>query len=179
MKMVRVVSILLKWFLEENKHFIITCKKIRRVTFMTEVLKDFRKKFKTDELLIYETEYWIWSLRPIQVTLGASVLSSKRECPVFSELNQEEFSDLNNIIKVIENTLMKTFNYDVMNYLMLMMVDKQVHYHVIPRYERTISFVGLSWNDSGWPGVPNLSGNEIDINELHKIRNAIKANLVV
>ncbi len=146
---------------------------------MTKYLKEFRKKFKTDELLLYETEYWIWSLRPIQATLGAGVLSLKRECPILSELNQEEFSDLNNIIKVIEKTLRKTFNYDIINYLMLMMVDKHVHYHIIPRYERAVAFAGLSWNDSSWPGVPNLAGNEISIKELHEILNAIRENLIV
>ena len=107
---------------------------------MSIVMEDFNNKFKTEELKIYESKYWVWSLRPVQATLGSGVLSLKRECPVFSELNQEEFCDLKNIIKVIEKTLKITFNYDVMNYLMLMMVDNQVHYHVIPRYERTIDF---------------------------------------
>ncbi|MDW7674230.1 MAG: HIT family protein [Bacillota bacterium] len=145
---------------------------------MSKAMEDFKNKFKTEEFLIYESKYWVWSLRPVQATLGAGVLFLKRECPVFSEMNQEEFSDLNDIIKVIEKTLKKTFNYDIMNYLMLMMVDKQVHYHVIPRYERTIDFAGTSWKDLGWPGVPNLAGNEIDIKKLHEIQDAIKENLI-
>ncbi len=91
---------------------------------MSKIMDEFKSKFKTEELLISESKYWIWSLRPVQATLGAGVLSLKRECPEFSELNQEEFCDLKNIIKVIEKTLKITFNYDVMNYLMLMMVDK-------------------------------------------------------
>lgn len=142
-------------------------------------MSNFNNKFKTRKLLIYETDYWIWSLRPVQATLGAGVLSLKRECQVLSDMNQEEFSDLNNVIKVIELTLKKTFNYDIMNYLMLMMIDKQVHYHVIPRYERTIAFAGTSWKDSCWPGVPNLDGNELDLYKLHEIQNAIKENLIV
>ena len=146
---------------------------------MSAIMNEFKSKFKTDEFLIYDSKYWVWSLRPVQATIGAGVLSLKRECPVLSELNQEEFSDLNDIIKVIEITLKKTFNYDIMNYLMLMMVDKQVHYHIIPRYERTIDFAGTSWKDSGWPGVPNLAGNELDMRELHEIQNVIKENLIV
>ena len=114
---------------------------------MSIIMDDFKKKFKTKELLIHETEHWVWYLRPVQATLGAGVLSLKRECPVFSELNQEEFCDLNNIIKVIEKTLKQTFKYDIMNYLMLMMVDNQVHYHVIPRYEINKDFAGTSWKD--------------------------------
>lgn len=143
------------------------------------VMNEFKLKFRIKELFIYETEYWVWSLRPVQATLGAGVLSLKRECPVFSELNQEEFSDLNNIIKVIENTLKKVFNYDIMNYLMLMMVDKQVHYHVIPRYESTIDFTGTSWEDSGWPGVLNLAGEETEMVALEDIKDVISKNLTI
>ena len=145
---------------------------------MNKVMDEFRNKFKIEDFLIYESKHWVWSLRPVQATLGAGLLSLKRECPVLSELNQEEFCDLNNIIKVIEKTLKATFKYDIMNYLMLMMVDKQVHYHVIPRYERTMEFAGISWKDSGWPGIPNLAGNELDIHELHEIQNAIKENMI-
>lgn len=146
---------------------------------MSDNMDEFKSKFKTEELLIHETEYWVWSLRPVQATLGAGVLSLKRECPVFSELKQEEFSDLNNMIKVIEKTMKETFNYDIMNYLMLMMVDKQVHYHVIPRYQRVIDFAGIAWSDSGWPGVPNLAENKVDIDKLNEIRESIQANLIV
>jgi diadenosine tetraphosphate (Ap4A) HIT family hydrolase len=59
---------------------------------------------------------------------------------------------------VIESTLKETFSYDIINYLMLMMVDKQVHYHVLPRYETTIDFAGLSWKDIYWPGIPDWIG---------------------
>lgn len=145
---------------------------------MSKLMNEFRNKFKTDEFLIYESKYWVWSLRPVQATLGAGVLSLKRECPVYSQLNQEEFCDLSNIIKVIEKTLKATFNYDIMNYLMLMMVDKQVHYHAIPRYERTMDFAGISWKDSGWPGVPNLAGDEIHVKVLNEIKNEIKKNVI-
>jgi len=145
---------------------------------MNKSITEFKNKFKTDEFLIYESKDWIWSLRPVQATLGSGVLFIKRECPVFSELNQEEFCDLNNIIKVIEKTLKATFNYDIMNYLMLMMVDKQVHYHVIPRYERIINFAGISWKDLGWPGVSNLAGDETDVKVLNEIKNEIKKNLI-
>ena len=145
---------------------------------LVKAVDEFKLKFKTEELKIYESKYWIWSLRPVQATIGSGVLSLKRECPVLSELNQEEFSDLIDIIKVIERTLKKTFNYDIMNYLMLMMVDKQVHYHVIPRYERTIDFAGTAWKDSGWPGISNLTGDETDIKVLNQIQNKIKKNLI-
>ncbi|GEN57844.1 HIT family protein [Halolactibacillus alkaliphilus] len=146
---------------------------------MSNIISDFTHKFKTDELSIYETEYWLWSLRPVQCTLGAGVLSLKRECSNFSELKQEEFSDLYNVIKVIEDTLKNVFDYDKINYLMLMMIDKQVHYHVIPRYKDEVKFNSKSWIDSGWPGIPNLAGDEADINLSNDIIRNIKDNLAL
>lgn len=136
---------------------------------MSKIMIDFRNKFKLQELKIYETKYWIWSLRPHQATLGSGILSLKRECTMFGELKPEEYSDLGNIIKVIEATLKGSFNYDIINYLMLMMVDKQVHYHVIPRYEKEVIQFEKTWIDSSWPGVPNLAGDTLESKELYKI----------
>jgi len=137
----------------------------------------FINKFKVDELKIYETDYWIWSLRPGQATIGSGVLSLKRECQDFDKLKPAEFSDLNNIIKVIEPTLRKSFNYDKINYLMLMMVDDQIHYHIIPRYEKEIEMFDKKWIDKGWPKLPVLSVEESNLEELNKIKNYIKENL--
>ena len=39
---------------------------------------------------------------------------------------------------------------------MLMMVDPDVHYHVIPRYEGAKEFGGQQFADHGWPGPPAL-----------------------
>ena len=57
----------------------------------------------------------------------------------------------------LESALAKAFNYDKLNYLMLMMVDPDVHLHVIPRYAEPGDFNGVKFVDSGWSGAPNLS----------------------
>ena len=41
---------------------------------MSDNFKNFNSKFNVDELLIVQTEYWRWSLRPIQCTFGAGIL---------------------------------------------------------------------------------------------------------
>ena len=130
------------------------------------VLRDFQDKFRINEYMIYESKHWIWSLRPHQATLGAGILSLKRECHAFSKLNEEEHNDLNKIIKVIEPTLKKAFNYDVINYLMLMMFDKHVHYHILPRYAEPVDFLGTTWNDKSWPAVPILAGEPLPQDKL-------------
>ena len=140
-------------------------------------LREFDEKFHITELAMFETKHWIWSLRPHQATIGAGILSLKRECAAFAELTSEEFTDLGNIIRVIEPTLRKSFNYDVINYLMLMMFDKQVHYHIFPRYEHPVQALGEKWKDENWPIVPTLLGDALQEDRLQEIVSFIKSNL--
>ena len=56
----------------------------------------------------------------------------------------------------IEAVLRGFARCDKINYLMLMMVDPDVHFHVIPRYEGRREHVGLAVLDAGWPGMPTL-----------------------
>ncbi|RKD26043.1 hypothetical protein BEP19_02205 [Ammoniphilus oxalaticus] len=128
-------------------------------------------------MTIYETEHWVWSLRPHQATLGSGILSLKRECATFGELAQEEYGDLYQMIKVIEGSLQELFHYDVINYLMLMMVDKHVHYHVIPRYKSEREQFDQVWKDQAWPGLPDLSGEVSESEALCKIASYVKSNL--
>jgi diadenosine tetraphosphate (Ap4A) HIT family hydrolase len=149
------------------------------VSELSELITDFKNKFRIEDLKIYETDYWIWSLRPHQATLGSGILSLKRQCGTFSELKQEEHCDLNRMIKVIEKSLSELFNYDVINYLMLMMFDKQVHFHVIPRYAKEVDFFGDKWRDESWPGIPSLLGEILDIEKLKIISLYIKDRLTL
>ena len=42
---------------------------------------------------------------------------------------------------------------------MLMMVDPDVHFHVLPRYDGTRSFAGRAFGDDAWPGPPDITAN--------------------
>ena len=52
--------------------------------------------------------------------------------------------------------LFEAIGYAKINYLMLMMVDPHVHFHVLPRYEGERSACGVAVRDAGWPKVPAL-----------------------
>ena len=56
----------------------------------------------------------------------------------------------------MESALAKAFQYDKINYLMLMMVDPDVHFHVLPRYAQPMQFADMEFIDAGWPVMPNL-----------------------
>ena len=126
----------------------------------TRTLEEFRAKFRVEELKILENGSWTWSVRPGQPTLGAGILSLNRHAGKFSDVSAEEMKDLAEMVGTLEVTIKQAFDHTIMNYLMLMMVDHHVHYHVIPRYEGTRSFAGREWVDNGWPALPVLGDSQ-------------------
>jgi len=119
-------------------------------------LAGFRAKFRVDELLVASTPAWSWSVRPGQATLGCGVLSLNRHAAQFSEVTAAEMSDLSGLLGKLERAVQSAFGNDRINYLMLMMVDPDVHFHVIPRYAQPKPFAGMEFIDAGWPAMPNL-----------------------
>ena len=144
---------------------------------MSVSFENFNTKFNVDELLIAETTFWKWSLRPAQCTIGAGILSLKRPAEAMSDLTEEEGADLIVIVKAIESTLKSAFSPDKMNYLMLMMVDLHVHYHVIPRYSKDIEFGGDTFKDVSWPKPSNLFAESLDESVLVNLRDYLKSSL--
>lgn len=114
------------------------------------------RKFGAPQTVIRYYQHWTVILRPAQATLGALVLAAYDPVRNFSSLCQQSFNELHEITADIESALTRAFNYDKLNYLMLMMVDPDVHFHVIPRYAGPRQFAGLEFIDPGWPGVPDL-----------------------
>lgn len=143
----------------------------------THTLQEFREKFKVEELTILKNESWTWSVRPGQPTLGSGVISLNRYALEMSDVTSEELIKLGELIKDLEKVVKKVFNHNIMNYLMLMMVDHHVHYHVIPRYDGNRTFENLTWIDNGWPALPTLGDNQhSDKNLLTKIQTVLKEN---
>lgn len=112
--------------------------------------------FGHPETVIAETDQWVVQLRPKQATLGSLVLVSREPVMAFGDITKEGFSALKPAISTIEAVLKRFVNYQKINYLMLMMIDKDVHFHVIPRYEGSRTYCGIEYTDAGWPGPPAL-----------------------
>lgn len=130
------------------------------------------EKFGYPSSLIKEFDHWMVLLRPQQVTLGSLILIEKSGQIRFSDLSPESFVEYGQVVKKLEKALESLFQYDKINYLMLMMVDPEVHFHVIPRYEAEQEFKGVVFNDNGWPKLPDL-GHFVDLTEnLQKQLNA-------
>ena len=114
------------------------------------------QKFGYPQSLVKDHHHWCVLLRPQQVTLGSLVLAAKSDATAFSDLPPTAFAELAIVITEIEQSLKRFTPYDKINYLMLMMVDPHVHMHVLPRYAAHQVFDGVEFEDSGWPGLPDL-----------------------
>ncbi len=113
-------------------------------------------KFGYPETLVREFEHWLVLVRPAQVTLGSLVLAAKSDATAYRRLPREAFAEQADAVAAIENGLAAFCQYERINYLMLMMVDPHVHFHVIPRYSEPRRWNGLELPDQGWPGPPDL-----------------------
>ena len=113
-------------------------------------------KFGDPATRIARMDHWTVLLRPRQPTLGSLVLVCREPVRAFAELSLEAFAELRMIVRRVEPALRELTAYERINYLMLMMVDLDVHFHVIPRYPGARNFLGVDYRDAGWPGPPSL-----------------------
>lgn len=133
------------------------------------------KKFGFPQTTVKEYDHWCVLLRQEQVTLGSLILICKHDVEQLSALPKEAFEEQYQIVIDIENTLSKVFQYDKINYLMLMMVDPHVHFHVIPRYSQEKEFNGFLFKDNGWPSLPKLfEHNELEPQLFVQLRNKLR-----
>lgn len=114
------------------------------------------KKFGWPATLVKEFDHWVVLARPAQPTLGSLVLAAKSDATAFGDLPGEFHAELKRATAAIEAALSGAVDYAKLNYLMLMMVDPNVHFHVIPRYEGSREWNGREFVDVGWPKVPDL-----------------------
>ena len=114
------------------------------------------EKFGYPATLVREFDHWLVLLRPAQVTLGSLVLAAKSAATAYHQLPRDAFVEQADAVSAIEKTLADFCAYERINYLMLMMVDPNVHFHVIPRYSAAREWRGTEFPDAGWPGPPQL-----------------------
>ena len=140
------------------------------------ILNETMLKFGAPETCIRTYSTWLVLLRPAQVTLGALVLVAREPVTAFSQLSPAGFTELAQVARDIDTVLSHLFRYDKLNYLMLMMVDPHVHFHVIPRYAEKRAYGGLEFSDAAWPGPPDLGHiNQVDDRVFNQLRDELRA----
>ena len=114
-------------------------------------------RFGYPATLIREYRHWLVLLRPSQPTLGSLVLAAKSDATAFAGLEPDAYTELGPISRDIDAALAAAVDCAKLNYMMLMMVDPHVHFHVIPRYEGSRTFGTIDFPDVGWPKLPDLN----------------------
>lgn len=118
------------------------------------------ERFGGDQSLIRAYDHWSVLIRPKQATLGACVIVAHADVQALGDLSVAAHAEFGRVVADLEAAWARAFAPDKRNYLCLMMVDREVHYHALPRYEGGRTFEGAERSDAGWPGPPDL-GSEV------------------
>lgn len=121
------------------------------------------ERFGGDQSLIRAYDHWSVLVRPKQATLGACVIVAHDDAQSLSGLPRAAFTEFGQVVHDLEAAWDAAFAPDKRNYLCLMMVDKEVHYHALPRFDGPRMFAGSERSDPGWPGPPDLAASVGDI----------------
>ena len=135
------------------------------------------QSFGYPESLIKEYKHWVVLLRPEQVTVGSLVLAAKSEAIHLGQLSVEEWAEFALVLKEVETLLTSTYGAEKFNYLALMMVDPNVHFHLVPRYSKTVLLEDIEYSDPDWPVKTAMQPLELSDSELSLIKAALKEGL--
>lgn len=135
------------------------------------------KKFGYPQTMIAEYDHWVVLLRQKQITACSLILACKELAQAFPDLSKEAFAELKITTNAIEMTLRKVMGFEKINYVILMMVDKEVHFHVIPRHSAPKTVAGIAFKDAGWPKHPDFNAvNEISSEKFAELTKLLKEN---
>lgn len=123
--------------------------------------------FLTPVSFLFATDHWVVVLRPQQATLGATILIAKHDVTSMADLPADAVADLHNAWQKIATMYDATLQPEKINYLALMMVDPNPHFHVLPRYAAPRAFDGAFYDDPVWPKPPSL-GHAIDLTDTQR-----------
>jgi diadenosine tetraphosphate (Ap4A) HIT family hydrolase len=118
------------------------------------------RKFGHPKTLLASWAHWAVLLRPAQPTLGSLVLVCGDPVQRFGAISPGAAAELREVVADVEGALGGCLHFDRINYLMLMMVDPDVHFHVIPRYAAPRRYAGVEFPDPFWPGPPDVTRGE-------------------
>ncbi len=129
------------------------------------------QKFGYPNSVICEYDHWVVMIRPRQITFGCVVIAAKSAGVSFGELAPEEAAEFPKVVRHFEGTIRRMASADKFNYLGLMMVDPNPHFHAIPRYAREVIVDGMTFRDGVFPRPPDVNAvHELDAAQLDAIR---------
>lgn len=134
---------------------------------------------------ILNTQYWQVIIAPDQGYLGRCYVTLKEHKGDLAELTREEWLDYAEIVKKLETAVRSAFGAIVFNWGCLMNNAFQVspatphiHWHLIPRYDKTIDFDGMGFIDPLFGHhYDREQSQKVSEETLRRIQAKIKENL--
>jgi diadenosine tetraphosphate (Ap4A) HIT family hydrolase len=121
--------------------------------------------------VIHEYVHWVVMIRPAQLTLGCAVIASKSGCISLGDLTSDEGAELPGVIGDFECAVRRIAPASKFNYLALMMVDPNPHFHAVPRYAAGVCVTGMAFADVAFPNPPDLRAvHELTAEQLDRLR---------
>ena len=114
------------------------------------------EKFGYPDTLVHDYADWVVLLRGDQITLGSLVVAEKSDATSLSAVKPHALAALASVAGDVETAFARTFKPDRFNYLLFMMVDPNVHFHVLPRYSGARECAGITFEDRAWPTAPRV-----------------------
>jgi diadenosine tetraphosphate (Ap4A) HIT family hydrolase len=133
--------------------------------------------FVRAETVVEDGPTWTIAVNINQNLLGKTVVVLNRPCQSVTDLTLAEWTDLYTQIKRIRVALDLLFEPDLCNYAFLMNVDRQVHLHVIPRYESVRQWSGQQFEDPHGGEVFGTEQRVLEPTELEGLRDEIRAGI--
>lgn len=110
----------------------------------------------TPETQILDTEYWSVGIDgKNHAYLGRAYVTLKEHKPRLSNLNQQEWTDFEEIVRKLEKAYKDAFDAEPLNWGCFMNhafrsepFNPHVHWHIFPRYKVAPVFDNITFNDS-------------------------------
>ena len=108
-----------------------------------------------NEYILYNSGFWTVYLADNQNYPGRCIIPLNRHAANLSELTEEEWRDLREIVRATESALTEALNPTNFNWTCLMNggyasepYNPHVHFHLIPRYAKPVSYEGETFSDA-------------------------------
>ncbi len=135
--------------------------------------------------LLINCDYWDVYLADKQDYIGRCILVLKRHCESLSQLNNEEWAELKELIEELETAITNSLGANMFNWSCLMNdfykssnPNPHLHIHVRPRYKSPIVINGKTFNDEEFAHhYDNHKHNKLSESEKETVYNFIKEAL--
>lgn len=120
---------------------------------------------------VHEYRHWVVMIRPVQPTLGCTVIAAKSDGKSLGALSARAAAELPGVIRDFEVAILRIAPACRFNYLALMMVDPNPHFHAIPRYAEPVPACDTVFSDEAFPQPPDLRRvHRLTLEQLERLR---------